>query len=286
MNHFIKLIIESKKLITLLFIMLIVVSSSNQSFSQVQPQGNIPTAITQLLTHLQKIPEGKFQMGCVNEQNCHKNEKPARWINIPSFKMMATEVTFAMWQACVKANGCSYQPKYDSKTQASHPVSNVSFDDITEQFIPWLNKLTQNIGEKKFSLPSEAQWEYAARAGSKAKYSWGNKINCSQARYGYLSEECGKKKSAAPVQSYGANPFGLYDMHGNVWEWVQDCSNYNYIDAPTDGSAWLDGGCDYRILRGGSWFDEPNRLRSAKRYWDTSTKRFNSTNGFRLIKNI
>jgi len=238
------------------------------------------------MSDIKIIPEGKFQMGCVGEQICHSNEKPVHWVNVSSFKMMSTEVTFAMWQACVKSNGCSYQPKYNRKTQTNHPVNNVSFDDITEQFIPWLNKLTQSKGDEKFALPSEAQWEYAARAGSKTKYYWGNEINCSQARYGYLSDECTKQRSTNPVQSYDANPFGLYDMHGNVWEWTQDCSNYNYIEAPIDGSAWLVGGCDYRVLRGGSWFDEPNRLRLSKRYWDTSTKRFNSTHGFRLVKGI
>jgi len=285
MNHFTIIVEQSKKLIVLLYIGLST-ATNNLAFSETLQQGKDPLAINKLVSNMKIIPEGKFQMGCVGEQACHHNEKPVHWVNVSSFKMMATEVTFAMWQACVESNGCNYQPKYDSKTQANYPVNNVSFDDITEQFIPWLNKLTQSIGEKKFALPSEAQWEYAARAGSKTKYYWGNEINCSHARYGYLSNECGKQKSANPVQSYDANPFGLYDMLGNVWEWIQDCSNYNYIEAPTDGSAWLEGGCDYRVLRGGSWYDEPNRLRLSKRYWDTTTKRFNSTHGFRLVKGV
>jgi len=111
-------------------------------------------------------------------------------------------------------------------------VINVSYDDITQQYIPWLNQITGQT----YRLPSEAEWEYAARAGSTTKYSWGNDIGRNQANCDGCGSEWDNEKTVR-VKSFAANRFGLYDMHGNVWEWTQDCWNDSYIAAPTDGSS-------------------------------------------------
>jgi formylglycine-generating enzyme required for sulfatase activity len=225
------------------------------------------------------IPAGSFQMGCVSGKDCKSNEKPVRRVSIKAFKMSETEVTFANWDACVSAGGCSHKPSDKGWGRGNRPVMNVSYNDITQQFIPWLSKATG----KQFSLPSEAQWEYAARAGSSTKYSWGNNISCSQARYGNGNRDCGNDRKTVVVKSYRANKFGLYDMHGNVWEWTQDCWNGSYSGAPSNGKAWHAGDCGYRVLRGGSWYGFPGDLRSAYRNGNTASIR-DISYGFRLVQ--
>jgi formylglycine-generating enzyme required for sulfatase activity len=143
-----------------------------------------------------------------------------------------------------------------------------------------------------YRLPSEAEWEYAARAGSNTKYSWGNTINCSQAQYdGGENSNCyykpdGKSRGTAPVKSFSPNAFGLFDMHGNVWEWTQDCWNESYQGAPKNGQSWVSGvsgECSRRVLRGGSWIDAPRVLRVSYRFRFTTAGR-NSNIGFRLAQ--
>ena len=160
------------------------------------------------------------------------------------------------------------------------PVISVSFNDITKDFIPWLNKKSNKTTSKLYRLPTEAEWEYAARSGSQEKYSWGNnKANCNG---------CGSqwdKKRVAPVGSFSANKFGLYDMHGNVWEWTQDCWNDSYNGAPNNGSVWKKDNCGHSVLRGGSWVNSPVVLRSSTRIGDGRATRIDS-NGFRLIQGL
>ena len=189
-------------------------------------------------------------------------------------------MTFAPWDACVSAGACSYKPSDSGWGRGNRPVINVSYNDITQQFIPWLNKVTGMTGSKKYRLPTEAEWEYAARAGSNSKYSWGNSIRCSQAHF---SGDCGNERKTLAVKSFSPNNFGLYDMHGNVWEWTQDCKNENYNGAPSNGNAWLRGDCAKRVLRGGSWFNGPNYLRSAYRYRYSVADRYDDS-GFRLVQ--
>ena len=225
------------------------------------------------------IPTGSFRMGDISGGG-QSDEKPVHRVSVKAFLMSATEVTFAQWDACAAAGGCSYKPSDSGWGRGSRPVINVSWEDITKQYIPWLNKKT---GEQ-YRLPSEAEWEYAARAGSETKYSWGNsignnKVNC---------DGCGSRwdnSQTAPVGSFAANAFGLYDMHGNVWEWTQDCRNGSYKDAPSDGTAWLSGNCGRRVLRGGSWYYDPYFLRSAFRVSNTTGDRVNSV-GFRLARTL
>lgn len=225
------------------------------------------------------IPAGSFRMGDLNGDG-DSNEKPIHNVSVKAFSMSQTEVTFANWDACVSAGGCSYKPSDKGWGRGRRPVMNVSYNDITNQFIPWLNKVTG----KRFRLPTEAEWEYAARAGSTAKYSWGNSISCSQARYDHYSGKCGNERKTISVKSFNPNNFGLYDMHGNVWEWTQDCVNDSYSGAPSNGQAWITGNCSSRVLRGGSWITFlPRNLRSA--YRDRITVSFRgSLGGFRIVQ--
>ena len=215
------------------------------------------------------IPAGSFQMG---SNNGDSNEKPVHTVNIKAFAMSKTEITFAQWDACVKAKGfwgggCSHKPGDSGWGRGNRPVINVSYKDITQQFIPWLNKTT----DKTFRLPSESEWEYAARAGSTTKYPWGDSVGSNNAN---CNSSCGDQyDKTAPVGSFAANAFGLHDMHGNVWEWTQDCWNGSYSGAPSNGSAWSRGDCAKRVLRGGSWSGEPNYLRSAIRFRASAAER-------------
>ena len=156
----------------------------------------------------------------------------------------------------------------------------VTWEDA-QDFIGWLNK---KEGAQAYRLPSEAEWEYAARAGTTTKYSWGDAIGRNRAN----CDGCGSEwddKRPAPVGSFEANAFGLYDMHGNVWEWVADCYRGDYAEAPTDGGAQTGGFCGMRILRSGAWDYPPRFLRAATRYWYPPTNRY-SDSGFRLVQDL
>lgn len=233
-----------------------------------------------LQDHFVAIPAGSFEMG---SENGGFDEMPVHTVGVPAFKMGKTEVTFELWDLCVESTSCFVVPKDHGWGRGDKPVINVSYNDITRRFIPWLNKLTGN----KYRLPSEAEWEYAARAGSRTEYCWGNNALCSLARYdGGVSSVCnareGENKGTARVKNYEPNVFGLYDMHGNVWEWVKDCWNSSYEGAPSDGSPWLTGNCTIRVLRGGSWSYPKSSMRLANRH-TFSVKARKPGYGFRLV---
>ena len=222
-----------------------------------------------------QIPTGSFSMGSYDNEGS-ANEKPNHTVNIPAFNMMTTEVTQGQWKAIMGNNPSKFMGGVFSDND-NYPVENVSWNDV-QDFIKKINLKTR----KTHRLPNEAEWEYAARANSITQYSWGDAIDCTKARYGYHTNECGKRKSAAPVKSFSPNAFGLYDMQGNVWEWTQDCWNTSYKGAPTDGSAWQKGNCDRAVVRGGSWLGKPDHLRSANRTRFGRAIR-NDEIGFRLI---
>ena len=229
------------------------------------------------------VPAASFRMGDI-QGGGNSDERPVHRVSVKAFLMSATEVTFAQWDACVAAGGCSHKPSDQSWGRGSRPVINVSWEDA-QQYVKWISAKT---GEQ-YRLPAEAEWEYAARAGSDTKYSWGNQSPvCRDGASNGARFDDNKNCDdigTAPVASYSTNAFGLYDMHGNVWEWTQDCWNGSYKGAPSDGSAWLSGNCSRRVLRGGSWFNVPNFLRSAYRIRSTSGNRFNN-NGFRLARTL
>jgi formylglycine-generating enzyme required for sulfatase activity len=209
------------------------------------------------------VPPGKFQMGSPEEEKGHQSwEGPRHEVIIPAnFAVGKFEVTFDEWKACVDARVCE-----DSSEQGwgriSRPVINVSWEDA-QQYVKWLSLRTGKV----YRLLSEAEWEYAARAGSDKYYSWGDNMGTAQAScWGCGGDWDGQTVNrTAPVGSFAPNAFGLYDMHGNVWEWVEDCWNASYAGAPQNGSAWTDGDCKNRLVRGGSWGMTPEDLRSATR---------------------
>ena len=227
------------------------------------------------------IPGGTFSMGDLSGDG-NDNERPVHNITVPSFRIGKYEVTFAQWYVCVADGGCGgYTPDDEGWGRGDRPVINVSWDDA-QGFIDWLNNRTGG----NFRLPTEAEWEYAARAGSTKKYSWGNSIgsnraNCVEDEFGHV---CGERwKYTSPAGSFSANAWGLHDFHGNVFEWVQDCYTNSYVGAPADGSAWTSGNCSWRVIRGGSWVGYASSLRSAYRVSESRSVRDDST-GFRLAQ--
>ncbi|WP_082914930.1 SUMF1/EgtB/PvdO family nonheme iron enzyme [Paramagnetospirillum marisnigri] len=218
------------------------------------------------------IPPGSFLMGSPSgEKDSHVDERPQHRVTIAApFALGKTEVTQAEWEAVMGNNPSKFRG-------ANRPVENVSWDDV-QVFIRKLNEMTG----KRYRLPSEAEWEYAARAGTTTPWSCGGSETCLSSVAVYDANSGNQTK---PVQSKSDNAFGLYDMHGNVYEWVQDCWHSNYSGAPSDGSAWLEtNSCD-RVFRGGSWGDNPRNLRSAFRYHFTPGNR-NGSLGFRLARTL
>lgn len=222
------------------------------------------------------IPSGRFRMGDLIG-DWGGDQYPVHSVTMPAFSMGKYEVTFAQWDACVADGGCGgYTPNEEGWGRGKRPVINVSWDDI-QGFIQWLNGRTDG----NYRLPSEAEWEYAMRAGSTTEYSWGNDIGSNRAN---CDASCGDSyEYRAPIGSFPANAWGLHDMHGNVSEWVQDCGNSSYSGAPSDGRAWLSGNCGRRMIRGGSWFLRPGILSSATRLSDTHSLR-SAHVGFRLAQ--
>lgn len=215
------------------------------------------------------IPAGSFQMGSpFNEPERATNEGPQHQVKIAAFELGKNEVTFDEWDACVEAGGCQHKPDDEGWGRGKRPVINVTWNDA-RAYLRWLSGMTG----KPYRLPTEAEWEYAARAGTTTRFNTGDCISTRQANYDgrFAYNNCEAKTGqnlgkTQPVGSYPANPWGLHDMHGNVGEWVEDCLHDDYTDAPADGSSWTQEDCQARVLRGGSWNDLPRYLRSAYRY--------------------
>ena len=275
------------------------------------------------------IPGGSFQMGSTDEQinwavglgaksaNDLRDEKPQHQVNVQQFSMAVTEVTRDQFDAFVKATGhqaggpCWVYSKAEFKLVESaandwrdpgfsqggnHPVVCVNWNDA-KAYVRWLSQKTG----KNYRLPTEAEWEYAARAGTATPRFWGwdNSSGCRYANLadfsaaGALNWDRNNQQQVfqctdgyvytAPVAQFQANTFGLTDMLGNVWEWTEDCYNASYNGAPTNGSAWLTSDCSLRVNRGGSWSILPRYVRSARRDWDPATYRYNYL-GFRVSR--
>ena len=241
---------------------------------------------------------GSFLMGSPeSSEEAYGDERPQHQVTIESpFAVGVYEVTFAEWDACVNAGGCGgYSPPDYARESDRHPVTDVSWDDAWA-YTSWLSHET---GET-YRLLSEAEWEYMARAGTQTERYWGDdgSRQCSYAN-GYDATAHEEKENdfqepvacsdyhveTAPVGSFRANAFGLYDVLGNVWEWTEDCRNDDYAGAPADGSARRSGDCSFRVLRGGSWFDGPRGLRSAIRLRYSAGNRYN-VSGFRVARTI
>ena len=243
------------------------------------------------------VPAGSYLMGSPDgEVGRDDNEGPRHLVTIEApFGVGVYEVTFAEWDACVAAGGCGgFYPDDEGWGRGSRPVINVSWEDARE-YSGWLSRET---GEE-YRLPSEAEWEYVARAGTTTARYWGESES-GQCAYANGHDRTGVAKrefpwspagcadgyaETAPVGTFGANAFGLHDVLGNVWEWTEDCLHGGYSGAPSDGRAWTAGGdCSLRVARGGSW-NGPGSLRSANRGWTVGSGR-NEYFGFRVARTI
>lgn len=234
------------------------------------------------------VPAGLFTMGSPpTEKGRDNNEGPQHTVTIANpFAVSKYELTFADWDACLTGGGCNgYRPNDQGWEGGQRPVIVVSWEEA-QQYVAWLSLVTG----KTYRLLSEAEYEYAMRAGTTTTYPWGDDIELN----GHAMANCGgcgsrwDGQKTAPVGSFPANKFGLYDMAGNVWEWIEDCWHDNYDGAPTNGSAWLKdygGDCSRHIVRGGSWFISQAYLRSAYRRWLTSDSRAYFF-GFRVARTL
>jgi|HubBroStandDraft_5_1064220.scaffolds.fasta_scaffold15765_2 formylglycine-generating enzyme required for sulfatase activity len=232
------------------------------------------------------VPAGAFTMGSPpGEKGSSNFEHPQHTVVITKpFAVSKFELTFADWDACVTGGGCNgYKPDDQPWGRGQQPVINVNWNDA-QAYVAWLSAVTG----KTYRLLSEAEYEYAARAGTTTAYPWGDEINRNGAAMANC-DGCGSKWDAqqtAPVGSFAPNKFGLYDVVGNVWAWTEDCVHNNYNDAPTDGSAWLGangGDCGSHRLRGGSWNFSSGYLRTAFRGGHTTVTR-DAYCGFRVAR--
>jgi formylglycine-generating enzyme required for sulfatase activity len=234
------------------------------------------------------MPAGSFTMGSPeNEKDRVENEGPQHRVTFSqSFAVGRFSVTFDEWDACVADGGCNnYRPNDQGWGRGRQPVINVSWDDA-KAYLTWLSRKTG----KTYRLLSESEREYVTRAGTTTPFWWGSSISTNQANYyGDYTYGTGAKgeyrKKTMPVDSFQPNPWGLYQVHGNVWDWVEDCYHDAYSGVPSDGSAWTNGDCKIRVLRGGSWVGNPWDLRAARRNGSTTVTRYNA-NGFRLARTL
>jgi formylglycine-generating enzyme required for sulfatase activity len=264
------------------------------------------------------IPAGSFKMGSpADEPERLDDEGPQHRVKVAAFELGKTEVTVAQYRAFTEATnyrteaeisagsnkgclawlagekGVSYPADLNWRNPGivqgkDDPVVCLSWNDA-QAYVRWLSRDT---GER-WRLPTEAEWEYAARAGTTTPFSTGACITTRQANYNgnFDYKDCGAKtgvyvSKTQPVGSYPANPWGLHDLPGNVWEWVEDCYHDSYQGAPTDGSAWTQGACPARVVRGGSWYGSPRVLRSAFRGRSVPGSRVSNDVGFRVARTL
>ena len=227
------------------------------------------------------VPAGSFLMGSPATEEWHSPyDGPVHRVAIAEpFAIGVYEVTFAEWDACEADGGCGgYSPDDAGWGRGWRPVINVSWEDA-QAYVRWVSAKTG----KRYRLPSESEWEYAARAETQTPFHTGETISKDHANYrdyGFLSGQ------TVLVGAFGANEWGLHDVHGNVSEWTEDCWNPSYAGAPTDGSVWRSGDCRRRVFRGGDWLsDSPRTLRSAYREWYGTGYR-TSMVGFRVVRTL
>ena len=232
------------------------------------------------------IPAGSFMMGSPAAEVGHRDNEPQSMVTIAhAFAVSRTEVTWDQWEACVRGGGCdgiaienalrlkndgTPNPDFVDWGRGTRPVVGVSWYDA-QAYVGWLNAKTGL--DDIYRLLSDAEWEYAARAGTKTAYPWGDKLDHNYGNFGKEEPGLGPKAEGrdvwldqtAPVASFPPNAFGLYDMHGNAFEWVEDCNEPDRAHQPADGSANKQGSCKTRMFRSGSFISNPYMHRSAKR---------------------
>jgi formylglycine-generating enzyme required for sulfatase activity len=249
----------------------------------------VPGAVTEFkdcagCPHMMIVPAGEFTMGSPPAEQ--QAEAQHRVTIAAPFAVSKFEITFDDWNACVSDGGCdNARPNDEGWGRGRHPVIHMSFD-LAKAYVAWLSRKTG----KTYRLLTEAEWEYAARAGTTTTFAFGDSLSPGSANYNASTDGSGpseeNRQKTMPVGSFPPNAFGLHDMHGNVSEWVEDCFHNDYTaKAPTDGSAWVEGNCTGRVLRGGSWEDSDAELRSAARVGEY---RYNSSyvDGFRIARSL
>jgi formylglycine-generating enzyme required for sulfatase activity len=241
------------------------------------------------------IPGGRINMGSpADEEGRWSDEGPQHQVLISrAIAVGKFEITYSEWDVCVSAGACTAQ--INSTEGVAHdegwgreqrPVVNLSWAEA-KKYLAWLSSKTG----KDYRFLSEAEWEYAARAGTTTSYLWGEGVSHENANYGRDRPSAGWASGrdqwieTAPVGGFAPNAFGVYDMYGNVWEWVEDCWNDSYDDAPVNGSAWTSGDCSSHVLRGGAWHAKPSVLRAALRVGYHPDIRFNAI-GFRVARDL
>ena len=214
--------------------------------------------------------------------------------SLSPFSIGEHEITFDDWDRCVRDGGCTTQPTDEGWGRGQRPVIHVSFNDINDQYIPWLSRISSH----QYRLPSEAEWEFAVRGGASGNpqfaYSFGNDeallcdygnssdLAANPADSNWVGTPCNDSFAAtAPVGSLKPNPLGIFDMHGNVWEWVSDCLGSTFSRDPAKKAV----DCNFRVLRGGSWASPASALRSAERGWEKPDKNKDSI-GFRVVRSL
>ena len=233
--------------------------------------GDRQKALRMVNAQMVRVEGGSFTMGCTPEQeNCGDDEKPTHRVQIGSFEIGKYEVTQELWEAVMGENPSTFVDCPQC------PVETVSWDDIQA----FLGKL--NVGGGQYRLPSEAEWEYASRGGQQSQgFQYAGSNDWAAVAWYYENTD----NRTHPVGQKQANELGLFDMSGNVREWVQDCWHVSYAGAPSDGRAWEQGDCVRRAIRGGSWYGKPSYVRSANRFWYATYFRNNNL-GFRIVQTL
>lgn len=224
------------------------------------------------------LPKGRYVMGSPDDESDRESDEgPQHPVVIPRpIAVSKYPITFDQWDTCFVAAGCTEKAGDEGWGRGMRPVINISWSDA-RQYVLWLSSVTG----RHYRLLSEAEWEYAARSGTTTRFWWGDEIGTGNA----ACRECGSQwdfHQTAPVGSFKPNSFGLYDVHGNVFQWVEDCYHRSYAGAPTDGSAWLTECADNerRMVRGGSWDGVRWVVRSAYRFRNAPTL------GFRIAREV
>ncbi len=235
---------------------------------------SIDRVLREIAKNMVAMPAGSFLMGDPKADG-QEWEKPAHIVKFKGFRLSKYDVTYDQYDAFTRATRAAEKPDL-AWGRGRRPVITVTWQDA-RNFIHWVNAATG----KHYRLPSDAEFEYAARAGTATVYPWGDRDDPAR-RNG-----AGVLGKSSPVGVYPPNAWGLYDMIGNVWQWTQDCWNENYVGAPVDGSAWMSGHCERgHVYRGGCWDNDPTWLRSSGRGSGTDDEAPYDGLGFRLAEDL
>jgi formylglycine-generating enzyme required for sulfatase activity len=254
------------------------------------------------------LPAGSYAMGSPEDEALRRDNETLHTITFArSFAIATTPVTWDQWEACVRDGHCDGiavetaltslpngepNPDFTDFGRGTRPVVGVSWYDA-QAFVGWLNAKTGE--DDAYRLPSEAEWEYAARGGTGTAFPWGSELDYDYGNFGTDGEGLGGKAEGrdvwlaetSPVASFPPNAFGVYDMHGNIFEWTEDCYEADRTDAPADGSANKQGNCANRVFRSGTFLSNPYMQRSARRGAPyPSTLRGRNYLGFRVVKTL